>query len=115
MSSTTIFLLSLAWFIGAVSAYPRHKKWVRESDSVWNSSRGKLWTNERMLLSMLSCLLFWPIVWMWFVGEMIGKFVDYVTTSNVAGRLEKWGDRRATFDENLSEMFKRMFGSKKDS
>lgn len=105
-----IILISLGWIAMAITAYPRRKKWVMESDSVWNSSRNRRWTNDKMLGSMLVCLICWPFVWIWFLGSMIEKLYDHITTSNVAGRLDNWSEREATLDKNILEMFKRLFG-----
>lgn len=58
------WLYALIWVIGAITAYPKNRKWLIE-EGITRS--GRRWTSGDALNSIFTCTLFWYIVWIWYL------------------------------------------------
>lgn len=93
-------IIILVWVIMALTAYPRHKRWVIEDRDSWNRNRER-WTNNNMIWAIFVCLIGWPIVWIWYIVVTISE-MDVVT------RFSRWLDS-PSMDTSVLEYFKKFF------
>lgn len=70
-----VYLFLILWLVGAITAYPRNKKWTKENILIGESDE---WTNQEMIQAVITCLIAWWFVWAWFVLEKIPD-IDWFT------------------------------------
>lgn len=64
------WIILILWIVGAITAYPRNKKWIKEN------IEGE-WDNNKMLHSVFTCITMWYIVWTWFLFEKVDE-IDWL-------------------------------------
>jgi len=64
------WIILILYIIGAVTAYPRYKKWTIQN--ILNNKPDD-WTNQEMVQAIVWCAFLWELIWF---GFLIRKIED---------------------------------------
>ena len=64
------WIILILYIIGAVTAYPRNKKWVIKN--ILDNDPNK-WTNQYMIQAIVWCVFLWELIWF---SVIAGKIED---------------------------------------